>query len=226
MERVSALESVVVETGPDPRAAVIWLHGLGADGHDFEPIVPYLELPSELPVRFVFPHASIRPVTINGGMRMRAWYDISGYDLDRGQDEAGMRESARLVTGVLAAEVARGFAADRIVLAGFSQGGAIAAHVALRHPERLAGLMILSAYLPLADSLAQEASAANRAIPILQCHGTWDPVVPAEIGRRTAEFLRDQGYSVVWHGYPAEHSVHPAEITEIGRWLRAVLAPR
>ncbi len=221
---VEALSCVEVETGRNPRAAVIWLHGLGADGHDFEPIIPHLGFPPELPVRFVFPNAPVRPVTINNGMRMRAWYDIAGFDLEDGEDEEGIRDSAARVGATIAAERARGLESRRLVLAGFSQGGAIAAHVALRHPEPLAGALVLSAYLPLSDTLDAEASAENRTIPILHCHGTWDPVVPCEAGRRSAELLRARGYDVAWKTYPVEHSLDETEIADIGRWLRRVLA--
>ena len=214
------LECVEIETGREPTACVIWLHGLGADGHDFEPIVPELGLPADLPVRFVFPHAQPRPVTLNGGMVMRAWYDIIVLDVsNRDHDEQGVRDSARQVEALIAAEKARGFSSERIVLAGFSQGGAIAYHVALRHAEPLAGLLVLSAYLLLADRLTDEASEANKPIPILQCHGSFDPMIPMAHGEASAKAVRQAGYDLTWKTYPAPHGLHPDEIRDIGHWL-------
>jgi phospholipase/carboxylesterase len=217
------LPCVVVETGDEPTSCVVWLHGLGADGHDFEPLVPYLGLPDDLPTRFVFPHAPIRPVTINGGMEMRAWYDILDLSIDRDLDEEGILDSAARVRELLAAERERGIPSERTVLAGFSQGGAIAAFVGLRHDEPLAGVLVLSAYLPLEDRLSAEASIENRATPILICHGEWDPVVPIALGGRTARLLSERGYGVEWRTYPVPHSVHPEEVAHIGKWLVRVL---
>ncbi|MGE3166883.1 MAG: alpha/beta hydrolase [Planctomycetota bacterium] len=219
MTRDKLLPCVEVTTGADPAACVLWLHGLGADGHDFEPIVPHLGLPPHLPTLFVFPHAPPRPVTLNRGMVMRAWYDIPGLELDRGTDEIGIRESAEHIERLLAALAVRGFASERTVIAGFSQGGAMAYHVGLRHAARLAGILVLSAYLPLGDTLEAEAAPANRSTPILQCHGRYDTVVPQRLGERSAARVQELGYSVEWRSYAVEHSVHPQEIADIGRWL-------
>jgi phospholipase/carboxylesterase len=214
------MDAIQIETGPDPQAAVIWLHGLGADGHDFEPIVPELELAA--PVRFVFPHAPIRPVTINQGMRMRAWYDI--LQLGGGpEDEAGLRASQKLTEELIRAQ---GLPAERIVLAGFSQGGAMALHTGLRHPARLAGILALSCFLPLAGHLAAEASAANREAPIFMAHGTQDDLIPIERARQAREALTRLGYAVEWHEYPMPHSVCDAEVLDIARWLARMLARR
>lgn len=215
-------ETVEVETGAKPGAAVIWLHGLGADGHDFEPLVPALRLPARLAVRFVFPHAPARPVTINMGMRMRAWYDI--FQLGGGiEDEAGIRESQNLLEGLIARERTRGIEARRIVLAGFSQGGAIALQTGLRHPERLAGIMALSAWLPLASTLQAERHAMNADLPIFMAHGSMDEMIGldrAELSRRRLEAL---GYSPQFHEYPMGHAVCPEEIADIAAWLGKVL---
>ena len=211
-------QTIEVETGARPDAAVLWLHGLGADGHDFEPVVPELRLPPRLAVRFVFPHAPVRPVTINAGMRMRAWYDI--LQLGGGpEDEAGIRASRRLLQGLIEREKARGIAAHRIVLAGFSQGGAIALHTGLRCAEPLAGILALSTYLPLASSLAAERSDANRQVPLFQAHGTFDDLIPIERAARTRDELQALGYSVQWHEYPMPHSVCAEEIADIAQWL-------
>lgn len=218
------LESIEITTGQAPELAVIWLHGLGADGHDFEPIVPELGL--KFPVRFVFPHAPVRPVTINGGMPMRAWYDILGFDRGAREDDAGIRASAAAVTELIDRELARGIATKRIVLAGFSQGGAIALHTAFREPRPLAGVLALSTYLPLAATLAAERHAANAHIPIFMAHGTADPILPlalAESSRRTLESL---GYAVDWHVYPMAHQVCLEEVSAIGAWLAALPAGR
>ena len=214
------LETLEIETGPSPRAAVIWLHGLGADGHDFEPIVPELEMPAAPGVRFVFPHAPLQPVTINGGAVMRAWYDVTG---DGRQDEAGIRASQARVEALVARERARGIAARSIVLAGFSQGGAMALQAGLRHPERLAGILALSGYLPLPEGLADEVSQANRDVPIFMAHGTQDPVIPLSWATRSRDRLTALGYAIDWHEYPMPHSVCAEEIADIGRWVRGVL---
>lgn len=205
-------------------ATVVWLHGLGANGHDFEPIVPELGLPPDAPVRFVFPHAPVRPVTINGGLEMPAWYDILGLGGQPRQDAQGIHESAEHVRALLARENARGVPTDRIVLAGFSQGGAIALHTGLRLPERLAGIMALSTYLPLADTLADERSDANRDVPIFMAHGRRDQVLPWGLGKDSAQHLERLDYAVEWHDYGMEHAVCPEEIEHIGEWLRRVLA--
>jgi phospholipase/carboxylesterase len=217
------LQTLELETGRPAMAAVIWLHGLGADGHDFEPIVPELGLPDSLPVRFVFPHAPMQPVTINGGMVMRAWFDV--YDLDgtRQPDESGVRASQAAVEGLIAREKTRGIPTSRLVLAGFSQGGAIALHTGLRHPERLAGIMALSTYLPLANTLAAEASAANRDVPIFMAHGLYDPLIPIERAQASKQQLEAAGYPVEWREYPMEHAVSPQEIADVSSWLRRVL---
>ncbi|MGH8540232.1 MAG: alpha/beta hydrolase [Stenotrophobium sp.] len=217
-------EAVVIEPAVSATAAVIWLHGLGADGHDFVPIVPELELPENHGIRFIFPHAPVRPVTINNGMAMRAWYDILSLTRMDRQDETGIRDSARIVQGLIQHELDAGIAANRIVIAGFSQGGAIALYTALRYSQRLAGLLPLSTYLPLHDRLATEASAANRELPILMCHGTFDPVLPYMLGESSCEILRAQGYAVDWRSYPMQHQVCAEEIEAIGGWLWQILA--
>ena len=223
---MAEVQTVEIETGSEPSGSIIWLHGLGADGHDFEPIVPELRLPAELPLRFVFPHAPVRPVTINGGMTMRAWYDI--YSLDRGGpvDEAGIRDSAAIADALIDRERERGIAGERIVLAGFSQGGAIALHAALRYPERLAGLMALSTYLPLEPSFEAEVinnvAAVNRDIPIFMAHGSFDPVLPMKMGADSRAALQAAGFEVEWHDYPMAHAVCAEEIVHIRAWLLRV----
>jgi phospholipase/carboxylesterase len=220
---VSALESVEVETGPRPRAAVVWLHGLGADGYDFEPVVPALGLPAALPVRFVFPHAPFQPVTINGGAVMRAWYDVYQLGSVRREDERGVRASQAVVEELLARERARGVDASRLVVAGFSQGGAIALQTGLRHAERLAGILALSTYLPLHQTVEQEASAAARDVPIFMAHGAHDPLIPIERARQSRDRLRALGYRVEWREYPMPHAVCPEEVRDVGAWLARVL---
>ena len=217
------LETLEIETGPSPRAAVIWLHGLGADGHDFEPLVPELGLPAAPALRFVFPHAPLQAVTINGGAVMRAWYDITG---DGRQDAAGIRASQTRVEALIARERARGIAARSIVLAGFSQGGAVALQTGLRHPERLAGILALSAYLPLPDTLAHEASEANRGVPIFMGHGTEDPLIPLSWATRSRDHLVALGYAIEWREYQMPHSVCAEEIEDVGRWLSGILSSR
>ena len=217
------LETIEVETGPRPTAAVIWLHGLGADGHDFEPIVPELGLAATPAVRFVFPHAPMRAVTINGGAVMRAWYDIVSLGGVRREDDAGVRASQASVEALIARETSRGIPARRLVLAGFSQGGAIALQTGLRHAERLAGIMALSTYLPLASTLMVEGSAANRDVPIFMAHGRHDGLIPIERATISREALRKAGYDVEWHDYAMEHAVCGEEIDHIAAWLRAVL---
>lgn len=212
------MDAVEIETGPDPQATVLWLHGLGADGHDFEPIVPELELPR--PVRFVFPHAPVRPVTINQGMRMRAWYDILQFG-SGAEDEAGIRDSQRLLELLIAEEKKRGL--SKIVLAGFSQGGAVALQTALRHPGRLAGVLALSTYLPLAAALEAERSAANRELPIFMAHGQYDDIIPLPRAEQSRQLLHKLGYPVEWHAYPMPHSVCPQEIEDISAFLRRIL---
>jgi phospholipase/carboxylesterase len=214
-------QAVTLEPAAAAQAAVIWLHGLGADGRDFVPVVDELDLPAGLAVRFVFPHAPVRPVSINNGMRMRAWYDISP-DMRR-QDEAGIRESARTVEAFLQREIDSGIPAERIVLAGFSQGGAIALHTGLRYPQRLAGLLALSTYLPLPEQYAAEARPERKDTPILMCHGQHDPMLPLQLGAWSRDALQAGGFSVDWREYPMQHNVCAEEIADIGAWLRARL---
>jgi len=216
------LETLEIETGPEPRSSVIWLHGLGADGHDFEPIVQELDLRPGA-IRFVFPHAPMMPVTINQGFVMRAWYDIVATDLGRNEDEAGVRASQAALEELIARERDRGVAVSRIVLAGFSQGGAIALQTGLRHPGRLAGIMALSTYLPIAGTVAGEAHAANRDVPVFMAHGELDPVVPIARARESRARLESLGYPVEWHEYRMPHSVCLEEIGHVGAWLRRVL---
>lgn len=222
------LETIEIETGANPAAAVIWLHGLGADGNDFVPIVRELDLRGAPAIRFVFPHAPMQPVTINNGYVMRAWYDVSFGDLEgrsRKADEKGVRASQSAIGRLIEREGARGIAAERTVLAGFSQGGAIALQTGLRHPERLAGVMALSTYLPLADSFAQEATPANARTPVFMAHGTQDPVVPYQMGSGSKDLLTAAGHDVEWHEYPMPHSVCLEEVRDVSAWLRKVLPP-
>jgi len=223
------LDVIEVETAPNPSASIIILHGLGADGNDFVPVAHELDLASVGPVRFVFPHGPMRPVTINGGYVMRAWYDILGAELGPGsakrEDEAGLRASQALVDGLIAKERARGVNAERIVLAGFSQGCAMTFMAGLRHPERLAGLLGMSGYLPLAGTLAAERSAANAGVPVFQAHGRADPVIALDRAIASRDALLALGYPVEWHDYPMPHSVCPQEIADMNRWLLKVLAP-
>jgi len=198
---------------------VIWLHGLGADGYDFDPVVPALGLPADLPVRFVFPHAPVRPVTINAGVRMRAWYDVRSLQASRDQDEAGIRASMDAVRALIERERERGVPASNVALAGFSQGGAIALLVGLRYPERLAALVALSTYLLFPERLAGEASAAGRSLPVFMAHGMQDPVVPFPLGQASAEKLRSLGQPLTWRSYPMPHAVCAEEIADIGRFL-------
>ena len=211
------MECIAIETGARPQAAVIWLHGLGADGHDFEPIVPELRL--SLPLRFIFPHAPVRPVTINNGMRMRAWYDIFQFG-GGAEDEQGIRASQKLVEVLIEEERQKGI--GKIVLAGFSQGGAIALQTALRHTERLAGVLALSTYLPLASRLP-EAGAANRETPIFMAHGLHDEIIPVRRAEQSRDALKQAGYPVEWHVYPMPHSVSAEEIRDIAQFLGRVL---
>jgi phospholipase/carboxylesterase len=211
----AAETAVEIETGPNPGAAVIWLHGLGADGHDFEPIVPELRL--EQPVRFVFPHAPIRPVTINNGMRMRAWYDI--FQFGGGpEDEAGIRASQKLLEGLIQAEQGK-----KVVLAGFSQGGAIVLQTALRHSGRLAGVLALSTYLPLSGKVAAELTDANKATPMFMAHGQFDDIIPIARARASRQTLAGLGYPVTWKEYPMPHSVCAEEVGDISGFLNEVL---
>ncbi|HTS85597.1 MAG TPA: dienelactone hydrolase family protein [Usitatibacter sp.] len=217
------LEFVELSTGADPAGTVIWMHGLGADGWDFVPIVRELPFPGDAALRFIFPHAPVRPVTINNGMQMRAWYDIAQMDLARVPDEGGIRESQALVEQLIASEKARGVDASRIVLAGFSQGGVIALQTGLRYPERFAGIVALSTYLALESSLEREASAANRRTPILMVHGTQDPVIPIQLGDASQQALKARGYDVEWETYPMPHAVCAEEVELIGDFLSRAL---
>jgi phospholipase/carboxylesterase len=222
---MSLLETVEIATGDHPEAAVIWMHGLGADGNDFVPIVRELDL-SECPaIRFVFPHAETMPVTINNGYVMRAWYDILGLDLVRREDEVGLRKSQQQIEQLITREIERGIPAERIILAGFSQGCAMTLQTGLRHPKKLAGLLCLSGYLPLADKLPAECSEANRSTPIFMAHGRVDPVVQIARAETSRDFLTRLGYAIEWKDYSMPHSVCEEEIDDIGhvitRWLSA-----
>jgi phospholipase/carboxylesterase len=219
------LPRVELESAPNPTSAVIWLHGLGADGNDFAGLVPELDLSACPPIRFVFPHAPSMPVTVNGGYVMPAWYDILGPNLVSQQDAAGIQASERAIVALIAHEVARGIPAERIVLAGFSQGCAMALHTGLRLPQRLAGIMALSGYLPLADRLAAERHAANAHTPVFMAHGTQDPVVVLARGEASRDALAALGQPVQWHSYPMPHSLHPREIADISAFLAQVLGP-
>ena len=219
------LDAVVVEHNPSQKKidrAVIWLHGLGASGHDFEPVVPQLGLADDMAVRFIFPHAPKRPVTVNGGMVMPAWYDILEMSLERKVDVTQIETSAQQIRDLIAREIELGVKPEHIVIAGFSQGGAVAYHVALSHPERLAGLMTLSTYLATNDNI--EYSAANRDLSILIEHGTHDPIVPVMLGEQAQQLLTNKGYNVEYHTYPMAHQVCMPQIQNIGKWLNKVLA--
>ena len=217
------LQRIEIESAPHPTAAVIWLHGLGASGDDFAAMVPELDLTGCAPIRFVFPHAPTMPVSINNGYVMPAWYDIKNADLVRQEDPAGIHASARAIEALIAHEVARGIAPARIVLAGFSQGCAMALHTGLRHSARLAGILALSGYLPLADTLATERHPANFKTPVFMAHGTGDNVVPLARAEASRQALLAQGYAVQWHTYPMPHSVHPQEVADISAFLQSVL---
>jgi phospholipase/carboxylesterase len=220
------LETVEIEPPRPAEAAVVWMHGLGADGHDFESLVPELRLAAEPAIRFVFPHAPIRPVTINGGHRMRAWYDITGFDRRALVDEAGIRESGEALSALLRRERERGIPAERLVVAGFSQGGAMALFLGPRWPERLGGVIALSSYLPLAGALAAEAHPANAAVPVFMAHGSVDPVVPMALGESSRDRLRSLGYDVDWRSYPMPHSLCAQEVEDLREFLLRALPPR
>ena len=212
------------ETGANPRHAVIWLHGLGADGNDFAPIVPELVDPQWPPLRFVFPHAPVRPITINGGMAMRAWYDISGQEIAQRQDEAGIRASIAQVGELIEREITRGVPAANILLAGFSQGGAIVLSGGIRHAQRLGGIVALSTYLPMAEKTDAEASVANRDVPVFMAHGMLDPTISHALGEMSRNYLVQRGYAIDWHAYPMAHQVCMEEIADLRRWMSARLA--
>lgn len=218
------LPPIILQTGKSPQHSIIWLHGLGADGQDFVPIADELELP--VAVRYIFPHAPMRPVTINGGFVMRAWYDIAGQSMDAQQDAAGIRASQSLVEEIIAHEVAHGIAPHHIFLAGFSQGGAIALHTALRQTVPLGGVLALSAYLPLAETAARELLEQSRATPVFMAHGRSDPIVPYTLGMTSRDALLKFGYAVEWHEYAMQHSVCEEELRDIAAWLRQQIKVR
>jgi phospholipase/carboxylesterase len=217
-------DAVTLQPASPATSSIIWLHGLGADGNDFVPIVPELRLPESMSTRFIFPHATHRPITWNNGYVMRAWYDIKALALKAEEDAAGIRESEQTIRQLIQHEIDQGIVASKIVIAGFSQGGAMALQTALRYPLRLAGIMALSTYLPLRNTLADEASAANKDIPILMCHGRQDPVVPFELGDTSRQLLIDQHYAVDFRTYNMPHSVCAEEVVDISAWLQKILA--
>jgi phospholipase/carboxylesterase len=217
------LETIEVETAPQPNAAIIWLHGLGADGHDFEPVVPELKLRGERAWRFIFPNAPVRPVTINGGMRMRAWYDIKGLDRNSAEDTEGFKAAEGQIHELLAREATRGIPAARIVLAGFSQGGVVSLYTLTRLKDKLACVMALSCYLPGVESFAAERQASNDATPIFMAHGIADPMLPMALGAKSRDFLSAHGYAVEWREYPMAHAVCAAEIADIRKFLLRML---
>ena len=220
---MSEIEYIEMQTGIDPTWSVIWLHGLGADGHDFESIAPQLGLPDSPSVRFIFPHAPIRPITINGGMSMRGWYDIKGMAFDREEDRSGLEQSAEIVTSLIEQENQRGVATDHIILAGFSQGGAVVLFTGLRLEQKLAGIIALSTYLPVAESADAERSLVNQDTPIFMAHGTEDPVIPIMLAHRSQSMLVQMKYSVDWHTYTMPHGVSPVEIQDIARFMRGIV---
>lgn len=219
----AALETIELETGPDYDRVVIWLHGLGADGNDFVPVVPALGLPASAKIRFVFPNAPVRPITVNGGMAMRGWYDILGTDIDRSTDAEGIRTSASQVQQLIDQYRNQGIEGRHILLAGFSQGGAIALFQGLRAKDTLAGIVALSTYLPLPDRLGDEISDAGRSVPVYMAHGIHDPVVPLALAEASHEALQAAGVEVKWSTWPIPHSVSPEEITDIGEWMSSAL---
>jgi phospholipase/carboxylesterase len=225
---LDTLDTVEVVGVAKPDGTVIWLHGLGADGHDFEPIVPELSLEGHADLRFVFPHAPVRPVTINGGIPMRAWYDVFNLDRVGPQDEAGIRDSAEALVQLIERERDRGVPYDRIVLAGFSQGGAIAMHTAMRFPKKLAGLMALSTWMPLDTTIDNEITPGDesqpRSLPVLMAHGSFDPILPISAGRNARDIMQRVGFDVQWHEYPMAHAVCAEEIAEIRNWLLSIFS--
>jgi phospholipase/carboxylesterase len=217
------IEYLEWESGPEPSWTIIWLHGLGADGHDFEPVAPQLGFSDTPSVRFIFPHAPIRPITINDGMEMRGWYDIKGMAFDREEDRAGIEESASIVSQLIKYENQRGIETNKIVVAGFSQGGAIALFCGLRFPQPLAAIVALSSYLPDAASLERERSSTNQAVPIFMAHGTQDPVVPLMLAERSRQQLDQMQYDIEWHTYDMPHSVNTQELQDIARFLHNII---
>jgi phospholipase/carboxylesterase len=220
---MNLLEHIQVETGPNPTAAIIWMHGLGADGNDFVPLVQELDYTGLPDIRFVFPHAETMPVTVNGGYVMRAWYDITGAELTRREDENGLRASQKNIEALIAREKERGIPASKIILAGFSQGCAMTLQTGLRHPEKLAGMLCLSGYLPLADKTAAERSDQSLQVPIFMAHGRQDPVVPFNRAEQSRDVLKSLGYQIEWHEYMMQHSLCIEEVRDINAWLRKVL---
>jgi phospholipase/carboxylesterase len=222
-ESDSLLEHIVQETGPSPSWSVIWLHGLGADGNDFVPVAPELGFRDDPAIRFVFPHAPVRPITINGGMHMRGWYDIRGMAFDRQEDRAGIEDSADHVARFIAAENARGIPTERIFLAGFSQGGAVSLFAGLRYPQSLAGIIALSTYLPVSDTTPVERHEANSGTRIFLAHGVADPVIPLALAEQSRGLLIDMGYAVEWHTYPMPHSVNMEEIGHVAGFMDSIV---
>ncbi|WP_300171866.1 alpha/beta hydrolase-fold protein [uncultured Nitrosomonas sp.] len=216
------LSAIEITTGPDPAYTILWMHGLGADGNDFVPVIQALDLPA-IPIRFLFPHAPFRPVTINGGYVMRAWYDIQRTDFTEQEDETGLQESRRAIVALINRENQRGIPSDHVILAGFSQGAAMALLTGLHHPDKLAGIMALSGYLPLAHKFTQEAHAANQSTSIFMAHGSDDPIVPVELAQASLRLLRKYHYSVNWHEYSMEHAVCDQELADISHWLKTIL---
>lgn len=221
---MTLLEHIQIETGPNPTASIIWMHGLGADGNDFVPLVQELDYTGLPAIRFVFPHAQTMPVTINGGYVMRAWYDIVGTDLTRREDENGLRASQQQIEALIAREKERGIPASKIILAGFSQGCAMTLQTGLRHPEKLAGMLCLSGYLPLADKTAAERTPESQQVPIFMAHGRQDPVVTINRAEQSRDLLQSLGYDIEWHEYMMQHSLCIEEVRDINAWLRKVLA--
>jgi phospholipase/carboxylesterase len=221
---MTLLEHIQIETGPNPTAAIIWMHGLGADGNDFVPLVQELDYTGLPAIRFVFPHAETMPVTINGGYVMRAWYDITGAELTRREDENGLRASQAKIEALIAREKERGIPASKIIMAGFSQGCAMTLQTGLRHPEKLAGMLCLSGYLPLADKVAAERTQESLQVPIFMAHGRQDPVVPFIRAEQSRDVLKSLGYQVEWHEYAMQHSLCIDEVRDVNAWLRKVLA--
>ena len=215
----TTLDAIIKEPASTANACIIWLHGLGADGSDFAGIVPQLKLPETLAIRFIFPHAPLRPVTINQGYVMRAWYDIVDAGFQRDEDEQGIHQSADQINELIEIEISKGIDASKIILAGFSQGGAIVLQTALRYPQRLGGVMALSCYLPLTESLVAEQAIVNKGIPIMMAHGTEDAIVPIALAEQSRQILTGAGYQVNWHDYPMAHAICPEEITAISTWI-------
>ncbi|MCX7546133.1 alpha/beta hydrolase [Marinicella gelatinilytica] len=218
MTTINMLEFITANTGDNPDYVIIWLHGLGADGHDFEPVVPQFNNPKHT-FKFIFPHAPVQPVTINGGMAMRAWYDITAMDINRQVDEAGITTSAKQINKLIAEQIKHGFKAEQIVLAGFSQGGAMALHIALTGPHKLAAVIALSCYLPIPEVLNKSGIETNKTTPFFMAHGEHDPVVPYQLGHKSHQLLVDQGFTVNWHHYPIQHGVDMNELNDIKNFL-------